>query len=198
MFDINTSFWQAWKQIFGTSYFVKALEGFWLSSNIWTIWWETRCYQLSDKSEKQCPNVSATPIGQMGLETEWFPLRNGVCLIMKKAPSDIPILELKKRELLLPLSFLITKSIKLDLWNFHYGPNYRTQGCMIRENNILAPISKPIKDPIRDFLVPLRTNFNVNGSVRWRTFVYLKMFHWQMGKNSGNQNEVCRYVRALS
>ena len=31
-----------------------------------------------------------------------------VCLIMKNAPSDSPIWQLKKRELLLPLSFLIT------------------------------------------------------------------------------------------
>ena len=93
-------------------------------------------------------NVSATPIGQMGLKMGWFPLGNGVCLIMKKAPSDSPIWQLKKRELLLPLSFLITKPIKLDLSNLHYGPHYephyRTQGCVIRENNITAPIMNPI------------------------------------------------------
>ena len=41
----------------------------------------------------------------------------------------------------------------------------------------------PIKDPIKDTLVPLRTNFNANGSVRWRTSVYLNLFHWPMGKN---------------
>ena len=29
---------------------------------------------------------------------------------------------------------------------------------------------------------PLRTNFNDNGSVRWRTSVYLNLFHWPMGK----------------
>ena len=46
------------------------------------------------------PNVSATPIGQMGLEMGWFPLCNWVCLIMKKAPSDSPTWQLKKRELL--------------------------------------------------------------------------------------------------
>ena len=88
------------------------------------------------------PNVSATPIGQ-----------------------------LKKRELLIPLSFLITKP-KLDLSNLHYGPHYephyRTQGCVIRENKITAPIVNPIKDT----LVPLLTNLNANGSVRWRTSVY--------------------------
>ena len=115
---------------------------------------------------------------------------------MKKAPSDSPIWQLKKRELLLPLSFLITKPIKLDLSNLHYGPHYephyRTQGCVIRENNITAPITNPIKDT----LVPLRTNFNANGSVRWRTSVYLNLFHWPMGKNSGNRNGVCRYVPA--
>ena len=45
-------------------------------------------------------NVSAIPIGQTGLEMGWFPLGNGVCLIMKKAPSDSLIWQLKKRELL--------------------------------------------------------------------------------------------------
>ena len=134
----------------------------------------------------------------MGLEMGWFPLGNGVCLIINKAPSDSPIWQLLKRELLLPLSFLITKPIKLDLSNLHYRPHYephyRTQGCMIRENNITAPITNPIKDT----LVPLRTNFNANGSVRWRTSVYLNLFHWPMGKNSGNRNGVCRYVGALS
>jgi hypothetical protein len=48
-----------------------------------------------------------------------------------------------------------------------------------------------------DTLVPLRTNFNANGSVRLRTSVYLNLFHWPMGKNSGNSNGVCRYVREL-
>ena len=62
----------------------------------------------------QSSNVSATPIGQTGLKMGWFPLGNGMCLIMKKAPSDSPIWQLKKREFLLPLSFLITKPIKLD------------------------------------------------------------------------------------
>ena len=117
---------------------------------------------------------------------------------MKKAPSDSLIWQLKKRELLLPLSFLVTKSIKLDLLNLHYRPHYephyephyRTQGCMIRENNITAPITNPIKDT----LVPFQTNFNANGSVRWRTSVYLNLFHWPMGKISGNRNGVCRYV----
>ena len=90
----------------------------------------------------------------MGLEMGRFPLGNGVCLIMKSLPSDSPIWQLKKKELLLPLSFLITKPIKLDLSNLHYGPHYephyehhyephyephygphyRTQGCVIREN----------------------------------------------------------------
>ena len=131
----------------------------------------------------KCPNISATPIGQMGLEMGWFPLGNGVCLIMKKAPSDSPIWQLKKRELLLPLSFLITKPLKLDLSNLHYGPHYkphyRTQGCVIRENN---------------FTAPLRTYFNPNGSVRWRTSVYLNLFHWLMEKNSGNRTGVCSQV----
>ena len=89
---------------------------------------------------------------------------------MKKEPSDSPIWLLKKRDLLLPLYFLITKPIKLDLSNLYYGPHYkphyRTQGCVIRENNITAPITNPIKDPINDTLVPLRTNFNVNGSIK--------------------------------
>ena len=48
-----------------------------------------------------------------------------------------------------------------------------------------------IKNPIKDTLVPLRTNFNANGSVRWRTSLYLNLFHWPMGKNSGNGKGVC-------
>ena len=141
-------------------------------------------------------NVSATPIGQTGLKMGWFPLGNGVCLIMKKAPSDSPIWQLKKRELLLPLSFLITKPLKLDLSNLHYRPhyqpNYRTQGCVIRENIITTPI----KDSIKDTFVPLWTNFNTNGSLRWPISIYLNQFHLPMGKNSGNHNGVCRYFRA--
>ena len=42
----------------------------------------------------------------------------------------------------------------------------------------MNPIKNPIKDPVKDTLVPLRTNFNANGSVRWRTSVYLNLFHW--------------------
>ena len=66
---------------------------------------------------------------------------------------------------------------------------------MIRENNITAPITNPIKDT----LVPLRTNFNANGSVRWRTSVYLNLFHWPMGENSVNRkgtsiNDVPRFL----
>ena len=41
----------------------------------------------------------------------------------------------------------------------------------------------PINDPVKDTLVSLRTNFNANGSVRWRTSLYLNLFHWPMGKN---------------
>ena len=97
--------------------------------------------------------LAATPIGQTGLKMGWFPLGNGVCFIMKKAPSDSPIWHLKKRELLLPLSFLITKPLKLDLSNFHYGPHYkpryRTQGCVIRENNITTPLQTPLRTPLR-------------------------------------------------
>ena len=55
----------------------------------------------------------------------------------------------------------------------------------------------PIKDPVKDTLVPLQTNFNANWSVRWRTSLYFNLFHWPMGKNSGNGNGVCRYIRAL-
>ena len=69
--------------------------------------------------------------------------------IMKKAPSDSPIWQLKKRELLLPLSYLITKPIQLDLSKLHYGPryepHYRTQGCVIRENNITTPLRTPLR-----------------------------------------------------
>ena len=56
----------------------------------------------------------------------------------------------------------------------------------------------PIKDPIKDTLVPLRTNFNADGSVRWCTSVYLNLFHWPIGKISGNRNGVCRYIRAVT
>ena len=98
-------------------------------------------------------NVSATPIGQTGLEMGLFPLGKGVCLIMNKAPSDSPIWQLKKRELLLPLSFLITKPLKLDSSNLHYGPHYkphyRTQGCVIREDNITTPLQTPLRTPLR-------------------------------------------------
>ena len=48
----------------------------------------------------------------------------------------------------------------------------------------------PIKDTIKDTLVPLLTNFNANGSVRWHTSLYLNLLHWPMGKNSGNGNGV--------
>ena len=68
---------------------------------------------------------------------------------MKKAPSDRPVWQLKKRELLLPLSYLITKPIQLDLSNLHYEPrfksHYRTQGCVIRENNITTPLGTPLR-----------------------------------------------------
>ena len=69
---------------------------------------------------------------------------------------------------------------------------------MIRENNITPPIRNPIKGPINDTLVPLWTNLNANGSVRWRTSVYLNLFHWPMRKNSNNPNGVCSYVRKVS
>ena len=46
---------------------------------------------LNIKRIIHCSNVSATPIGQTGLEMGWFPWGNGVCVIMKKAPSDSPI-----------------------------------------------------------------------------------------------------------
>ena len=60
-----------------------------------------------------------------------------------------------------------------------------------------SPITNPIKDPIKDTLVPLQTNFDANGSVRWRTSVYLNLFHWSMGKNSGNRNGVGRHCGFL-
>ena len=73
--------------------------------------------------------------------------------------------QLKKRELLLSLSSLITKPSKLDLSNLHYKPHYGTQGCVIRENKIRASITNPIKNT----LVPLWTNFNANGSARFKS-----------------------------
>ena len=119
-------------------------------NKIWHVFW----MQIKNPfAARYGSNVSATPIGQTGLEMGWFPLGNGVCLIMKKAPSDSPIWQLKKRELLLPLSFLITKPLKFDLSNLHYGPHhkphYRTQGCVIRENNITTPLPTPLRTPLR-------------------------------------------------
>ena len=107
-------------------------------------------------------------------------------LIMKKALSDSPVWQLKKRELLLPLSFLIKKPIKLDSSNLHCRPHYRTQGCVIREKTITAPVRNPTKDT----LVPLQINFNANGSVRCSTTVYLNLFHWPMGKISGYRSSI--------
>ena len=52
---------------------------------------------------------------------------------------------------------------------------------MIRENNITDPIANPVKD----ILVPLWTNFNVNGSVRRHSSFYLNLFNWPMGKILG-------------
>ena len=78
---------------------------------------------------------------------------------MKKAPSDSPIWQLKKRELLVPLSFLITKPIKIDLSNLHYRHHYRLHYKPITEHkvawlekvcNIKDPITNPIKDPIKN------------------------------------------------
>ena len=78
------------------------------------------------------------PLGRWGSKWDDFHWAMG-CVNHEKAPSDSPIWQLKKRELLLPLSFLITKPLKLDLSNLHYGPHYkphyRTQGCVIREDN---------------------------------------------------------------
>ena len=124
-------------------------------------------------------------IGQWGV----FNLKKGAIWQSHLAPQ---------KELLLPLSFLIQKPIKLDLSNLHYRPHYEphysTQGCVIRENNITTPITNPIKDT----LVPLRTNFNANRFVRWRTYVYSNLLHWPMRKTSGNCNGVCRYLLALT
>ncbi len=73
--------------------------------------------------------------------------------IMKKVPSDSPVWQLKKRELLLPLPYLITKPIQLDLSDLHYRPrfepHYRTQGSVIRENNIPTPLRIPLRTPFR-------------------------------------------------
>ena len=82
---------------------------------------------------------------------------------MKEKPSGSPFWQLKKRKLLLTLSSLITKPIKLDLSNLHYGLHYEKQSCVIRDDNITAPIMNPIKDPskdpikdpIKDTLVPM-------------------------------------------
>ena len=150
-------------------------------------------------------HASKVPVPQCICYYHWANgAQNGVCLIMKKLPSDGRIWQLKKRKLLNPLYFLIieTWNWKLDLSNFHYWshykPHYRTQGCRIRENNITTPFKNPMLDPIKDTLVPLRTKFNANGSVSLHTSVYLNLFHVLMGKNSCNCNGVCRYVWTLN
>ena len=74
---------------------------------------------------------------------------------------------------------------------------FRTRNNLCAKS-LLQCIKNPIMDTIKDTLVPLRTNFNANGSVRWRTSLYLDLFHWPMGINSANGNGVCRYVRAMS
>ena len=96
-----------------------------LKKILWWVFLVPTILKIIMVKTSPCSNVSATPIGQTGLEMGWFPLGNGVCLIMKKAPSESPIWQLKKRELLLPLSFLITKPIKLDLSNLHYGSEHK-------------------------------------------------------------------------
>ena len=68
---------------------------------------------------------------------------------------------------------------------------------MIRENEFTTPLPTPLRTPIKETLVPLRTNLNGNGSVRWRPSVFLDLFHWPLGKNVCNCNGVCRYVRGL-
>ena len=85
------------------------------------------------------------PLGKWGLKQGDFHRVMGV-FNHKKAPSDCPIWQLKKRALLLPLSYLITKLIKLDQSNPHYQPFYRRQGCVNRGKNITAPIMNPIED----------------------------------------------------
>ena len=90
----------------------------------------------------------------MGLEMGRFPLDNGVCLSMKKTPSDSPIWQLKQRELLLPLPFLITKTSKLDLSNSSItdpitNPVTEHKVAWIREDNITAPLQTPLETPLR-------------------------------------------------
>ena len=54
---------------------------------------------------------------------------------MKKAPSDSPIWQLKKRELLLSLSFLITKPILISLYVFE-GSAFTFQFLNDRNHNV--------------------------------------------------------------
>ena len=54
------------------------------------------------------PTYLLLPLGKRGSKWGDFHWAMGGCLIMKKAPSDSPIWQLKKRELLMPLYFLIT------------------------------------------------------------------------------------------
>ena len=131
---------------------------------------------LISLSYSESPNIFATQIGQMGLEMEWFSFDNGVFLIMKKRPSDSPIRQLKKRELLLPLSFLITKPLKSELSNLHYWPHYRTQGCVIRENNITTPLRTPLT-PNRPLVHTSLTYQKLNMDEICSLKVYLSCVH---------------------
>ena len=63
------------------------------------------------------PTYLLLPLGKWGSKWGYFHWAMG-CLIIEKAPSDSPIWQLKKRELLLPLSFLITKPILISLYIF--------------------------------------------------------------------------------
>ena len=100
-------FWNQWLLLINMNYRLSYLENYYFSN----------FQHPTNLKNESFPNktIYATPIGPIGLKKGLFLFSNGVCLIMKKAPSDSPIWQLKKRELLLPLSFLIIKTYQVRL-----------------------------------------------------------------------------------
>ena len=64
--------------------------------------------------------------------------------------------------------------------------------CEKKNSNFLTSLGPLGADPYR-FEQKQYPNWLCD--IRWRTSVYLNLFHWPMGKYSGNRNGVCRYVR---
>ena len=92
--------------------------------------------------------VDIAPIGQMGLELRWFPLGNGGVFNHDKDAIWQSHLTAEKEGVVNTIIFSNHKTYQVRLIKVP------TQGCVIRENNISAPMMNPIKDTLN----PLRTN----------------------------------------